>query len=181
MMCIIEVNSILLAAYTQNFSLCYAFFAPIFALIYVLVVLGFLALFLRFLPKFFFSPKRIRFRVSKFEEIFYQKIKIRKWKDFVPEMGWTAGFPKNKITSLETTYLKRFLWETCFAESLHFLSASLGFTALIIFPKEAWFFCCANPLHKCGLKCSSLLGSKAHSGQTSKGDKSQTKRRSALS
>ena len=56
-----------------------------------------------------------------------------------------------------------------------------GFYGADNLSKRSVVFCCANPLHKCGLKCSSLLGSKAHSGQTSKGDKSQTKRRSALS
>lgn len=121
-------------------SLAYAIISPLFVLAYVLVLLGLLDLVLRIFPKSMYNYKSKFYVASKREIRFYEKIGIRKWKDLVPELGATGGFSKRNIKSLEPTYIKRFLYETCFAEILHLLAALLGFTALFFFPPHHYYF-----------------------------------------
>lgn len=81
------------------------------------------------------------YAVSAEEKKFYEKLKIRKWKDKIPEIGHFTGFRKNKIAdpkSLE--YVERFLLEICYGELGHFFSVFFGFLILLLFPiTDIWF------------------------------------------
>ena len=126
---------------THSISIAYAILGPLFVLAYVLVVLGICALGMRWLiPKSAWNFESKLFRVSKCEVKFYDRIGIRKWKSLVPEMGNTAGFPKRELKTLDTDYLGRFLWETCYAEGLHFTVGVLGLTALFFVPVRDFYF-----------------------------------------
>lgn len=129
-----------IAVNTGVFSLTYAILAPTIAMIYVLVLEAIPAIIYRFLPKALFNYKNWVFRIRKKEKSIYIKLGIRKWKDKIPELGWTAGFPKRHVKSNEAQYLGKFLNETCFAECLHFTSSLLGFTTLFFFPPAQYFF-----------------------------------------
>ncbi len=124
---------------TNTYSLAYAILSPIYALVFVLVLLGALDLILRIFPKSLYSYKHKFYVASKREIRFYEKIGIKKWKDKVPELGATGGFSKKNIKSLDSKYIARFIYETCFGEILHLLAALLGFLCLLFFPARHFY------------------------------------------
>lgn len=85
----------------------------------------------RLLPASFASPERKIFAVSKQEKLFYERLKIRKWKDKIPEIGHLTGFRKNRLTEPNNpAYLRRFLLENCYGEIVHAVSVPCGFAIL---------------------------------------------------
>ena len=134
-------SAICVSCLDGTISLTYAIVAPLLVLLYVFLVLGVLNLILRFcLPKSCWDYKRKYFTVSKKEVKFYEKLKIRNWKDKVPEWGKTAGFSKSRLQSLDAEYLQKFIYETCIGEILHLLGAIFGFTCLFFFPVAHYYF-----------------------------------------
>lgn len=107
------------------------------------VVLGALAVFLidaisaliirRLTPKSLYSPKKRIFRVSKRERDLYKLIKIKSWKDHVPELGGFTDFHKDKLEShSDAEYLERFIVEANYGVVIHLANALLGFLILFI-------------------------------------------------
>lgn len=126
-------------------SIVYALVMPFFVNAWVLVVLGIVALITRLLfPKRVWNYRLKFYRVSPKEMKFYRNIKVKAWKEKIPEMGWTGGFPKDKLASQEVPYLFKFLQETCYAEVMHLLSAFLGFTVLFVLPVQDYLL--ATPI-----------------------------------
>lgn len=90
-----------------------------------------------FFPKKWFSHERKFFKVAKGERAFYDKIKIKSWKEKVWELGALGGFRKNKIKSPNNTdYLERFIIEGNIGVTGHFLGIFLGFVVILILPKS---------------------------------------------
>lgn len=80
------------------------------------------AVFIRKLPKKWFDYHNKIFVVKDSEINFYKKIKIRSWKDKIPEAGQTANFKKDHIYDPNNPeYVKQFIDETCYSSVLHFL------------------------------------------------------------
>ena len=82
----------------------------------------------RLLPKKCVPYEAKIFAVGAKEKRFYERLKIRKWKDRIPEIGHLTGFRKNKIAdpnSLE--YVERFLLEIRYGQVVHFVSLFSGF------------------------------------------------------
>lgn len=114
---------------------------PMAVNIYVLLLLGVVSLLMRLIiPTNFWIKKRKCFKVWRKEKTFYDRIKIKKWKDKIPEMGKIAGFPKDSIRSMDCSYLQKFIAETCFAEWMHFIVGVVGFTALCFCPIHDYVF-----------------------------------------
>ena len=66
------------------------------------------------------------------EKNFYSKLKIKAWKDMVPELGGFTSFHKNKLESeSDLVYLERFIIEANYGVVIHIANAILG--ALIVF------------------------------------------------
>ena len=87
------------------------------------------------------------FTVKAKEKKFYEKLKIRKWKDKVPEIGQFTGFRKNKIVDPKSVeYLDRFLLEACYGEIGHFFSVFFGFLILLLFPISTIWFSVSIPV-----------------------------------
>ena len=87
----------------------------------------------RLLPAKLADHEKRIFKVGAKEKKLYEKLKIRKWKDKVPEIGQFTGFRKNKLDDPKSVeYLDRFLLESCYGEIVHFFSAILGF--LLVLP-----------------------------------------------
>ena len=144
-MTIVEISAISFSLATGLMSLSRSVIMPFFVNAYVLVVLGVVALLMRiFIPRRFWNANKKMFYVSKKEIDFYNKLEIKKWKERVPEMGCSSGFPKNEIKSLEKDYLWRFLQENCYAEFMHYVVAILGFT--VVFFLEGFDFIFATPI-----------------------------------
>ncbi len=93
----------------------------------------------RVLPDKVFNPYR-RFKVYPKENRLYTKLKVKKWKDKIPELGKLGGFAKNHINEPNNPqYIFRFLTETCIAETLHFYSIILSGLVFLFIPNQYLF------------------------------------------
>lgn len=87
----------------------------------------------RLLPMKWFTPEKKLFQVSKKEHHFYNKIKIKSWKDKVPELGMFTAFSKSDFKgSSDSAYLKRFIIESNYGVICHLQNAICGFGILFI-------------------------------------------------
>ena len=87
----------------------------------------------RALPMSWFSYGKKIFSVSKKEKKFYQSIKIKSWKDKIPELGGFTSFHKNELSSSnDVEYLKRFIIESNYGVVIHIENALLGFMIFLI-------------------------------------------------
>lgn len=91
----------------------------------------------RLLPMKWFTPEKKLFQVSKKEHKFYNKIKIKSWKDKVPELGGFTNFSKSEFKSPgDKEYLKRFIIESNYGVICHLQNAICGFLIMFI---PHWF------------------------------------------
>lgn len=105
----------------------------------VVLIDGLLALIIHHLPSKWFNYQFKRFHIFKFERRFYDKIKIKKWKDHIPELGGLADFRKNKVSDpTNNEYVEKFLTECCYGEVIHFMSIFLGFLVILYWPR-GWY------------------------------------------
>ncbi|MBO4412625.1 MAG: hypothetical protein J5779_01255 [Clostridia bacterium] len=81
----------------------------------------------------------INFKVGKFKKWLCKLTRVKKWKDHIPVGGRVAGFrlkSLDKNATKNVTYLNRFIFESCFAEWLHFIIFVWCFVSLFILPQE---------------------------------------------
>ena len=102
---------------------------------------GLIATIARLMPAKCADHTKKVYQVSAKEKRFYEKLKIRMWKDKIPEIGHFTGFRKNKLADPQSVeYVDRFLLESCYGELGHFFSLFLGFTVLLLYPlSDVWF------------------------------------------
>ena len=87
----------------------------------------------RLLPMKWFTPEKKLFQVSKKEHNFYKAIKIKAWKDKVPELGMFTAFSKSEFkSSADKEYLHRFIVESNYGVICHLQNAIFGFVILFI-------------------------------------------------
>lgn len=96
------------------------------------------AILVRIIPNKKFNPFAKFFCERKNERKFYEKLKIRKWKDVIPEMGKTLKFfDKTNLGDKPTAeHLYQFLIETCYAEVMHELGIFFSVFLLVILPSK---------------------------------------------
>lgn len=105
------------------------------AVVIEILIDAMVATFARLLPKKCANYTLKVYRVSAKEKRFYEKLKIRLWKDRIPEIGHFTGFRKNKLVDPRSVaYVERFLMESCYGEIGHFFALPLGFLVLLLFP-----------------------------------------------
>jgi glycosyl-4,4'-diaponeurosporenoate acyltransferase len=123
----------------QNFLLLFGLVA--IGVVFEIAVDGLVATIARLMPAKFADNTKKVYQVSAKEKKFYEKLKIRMWKDKIPEIGHFTGFRKNKLAEPQSVeYVDRFLLESCYGELGHFFSLFLGFTVLLLYPlSEVWF------------------------------------------
>lgn len=86
----------------------------------------------RLTPKKWYADGKRIFTVSKREKNFYCKLRIKEWKDKIPELGGFTSFHKDKLESVsDADYLRRFILEANFGVVIHIANALLG--ALVAF------------------------------------------------
>ena len=101
----------------------------------VIAVDGLFAFLIRRLP----GHERRFFQVSAKEKKFYEKLKIRKWKDKVPELGQFTNFHKNKVAEpRNNVYLERYMLEAAYGEVIHLAGCFLGFVIIFFYPLKYW-------------------------------------------
>ncbi len=101
----------------------------------------------RGLPERWFPHDGKIFKVSVKEKRFYEKLRIRKWKEKIPEIGRLTGFRKNRVEdpkSLE--YVERFLLEIRYGQVVHFVSLFSGFLLLLFLFFPFGYFSIALPI-----------------------------------
>ena len=108
--------------------------------VFEILVDGLTATIARLLPAKYADHTKRAYQVSVEEKKFYEKLKIRMWKDKIPEIGHFTGFRKNKLADPQSVeYVDRFLLESCYGEIGHFFSLFFGFTVLLLYPlSEVW-------------------------------------------
>ena len=105
----------------------------------VIAVDGLFAFLIRRLPEKWFGHERRFFQVSAKEKKFYEKLKIRKWKDKVPELGQFTNFHKNKVAEPRNkVYLERYMLEAAYGEVIHLAGCFLGFVIIFFYPLKYW-------------------------------------------
>lgn len=105
----------------------------------VIAVDGLFAFLIRRLPEKWFGHERRFFQVSAKEKKFYEKLKIRKWKDKVPELGRFTNFHKNKVAEpRNNVYLERYMLEAAYGEVIHLAGCFLGFVIIFFYPLKYW-------------------------------------------
>lgn len=129
--CVLIISASLFFIFSTNFFYLLGFTA--LAAVLVIVVDVLVATVCRLLPEKFANHESKVYTVSAKEKSFYEKLKIRKWKDKVPEIGHFTGFRKNKIADPKSVeYLDRFLLEACYGELGHFWILFFGFMILLL-------------------------------------------------
>jgi glycosyl-4,4'-diaponeurosporenoate acyltransferase len=115
--------------------------------VFEILVDGLVATVARLMPAKYADYTKRAYQVSVEEKKFYEKLKIRVWKDKIPEIGHFTGFRKNKIAEPQSVeYVDRFLLESCYGELGHFFSLFLGFTVLLLYPLSDVWFALAIPI-----------------------------------
>ena len=110
----------------------YILFAIGFAVI-AIVIDGIVAFAIRKMPEKYFQKDKGIFKTSVKELRFYEFIKVKKWKDYVPELGNFTGFHKNKITNpFDNKYIWRFIIESRYGVAIHFYSVPTSFLLLFL-------------------------------------------------
>lgn len=117
------------------------------AVVIVMLLDGLTATVCRLLPEKCANADKKIFIVSAKEKKFYEKLKIRKWKDKIPEIGQFTGFRKNKIADPKSVeYLDRFLLEICYGELGHITSVFTSFLLLLFFFLSPLWWAIAIPV-----------------------------------
>ena len=102
----------------------------------------------RLCPAKWFPIDHKFYAVGKKEKNVYEKMKIRLWKDKIPEIGHFTGFRKNKLDDPKSVeYVEQFMLESCYGEIGHIISCFVGFLVMIPFPftPEGWW-CISLPV-----------------------------------
>ena len=100
---------------------------------------GLFAAIIHAMPNKWFNKDKKFFDVSRKERKFYDKLKIKNWKDKVAELGFLGGFRKNKINDPKNPeYLAQFVIENNKGIVLHIVGMIAGFLILLFpLPKYA--------------------------------------------
>ena len=100
--------------------------------IIVILVDGIVAWIIRNMPKKWFDYHHKMFITSEKEKKFYKIIKVKLWKEKVPELGMFTSFRKNKISDPNNPeYLKRYILEACYGVAIHYFSVPFGFLIML--------------------------------------------------
>lgn len=98
------------------------------------------------LPRKLFNSEIFPFKSFKFESNgrIYEKLKIRKWKDKLPDMSTFVKFmvPKTFDIASDATCLKRLIDESCVAELIHFVLIICGLYCKIIWNSSGGTILC---------------------------------------
>lgn len=101
---------------------------------------GLVAIAVQFMPDWLFSVENPLYHVSEVEQNLYKKLKVRKWKDKVWELGGLGGFSKKNLTNPNSSeYIEKFIVECNKGVLTHRLSYSIGFIPMLFIPNVCAF------------------------------------------
>lgn len=96
---------------------------------------GLIALLINKMPDAWFGVDNPLYRVSEAERKRYQKLKVRKWKDQIWELGGLGGFSKKSLlVPDDPAYIEKFIIECNKGVLTHRLSYFVGFLPMVWIP-----------------------------------------------
>ena len=132
---LISLLNILLGSYDFNHSALWVICAVVLSVIVEIAIQGVVATIVKHLPNKWFTHDKKIFKISKHERKFYEKIKIRSWKDRVWELGALGGFRKNKIADPNSPeYLLQFVVESNKGVTDHVVGILVSFLVIFMLP-----------------------------------------------
>ncbi len=101
---------------------------------------GMIAIAINKMPDRWFGVENRLYAVSEKEKTLYKKLKVRRWKDKVWELGGLGGFSKKKVQEPgNPKYIEKFIIECNKGVLTHRLSYPIGFLAMLTLPNAcAW-------------------------------------------
>ena len=143
---IIGVASVLLMVLNISFGTSVFGYSPTWVILAVIIAVAFefvidliFAGCVKIMPSKWFEMDKKCFEVSRKERNFYEKIKIKSWKDKVWELGGVGGFRKNKIKDPNSPeYLHMFIIESNKGIVTHILGIFAGFLVILFLPLRYW-------------------------------------------
>lgn len=79
------------------------------------------------------------FTVSKRERNFWIKLGVKKFKDYLPDLGVLVKFRKSSIENPKSKeYIYAYMQESCCGEIGHILALFLGYLVIFLFPLKFW-------------------------------------------
>ena len=92
------------------------------------------------MPDRWFGVDNTLYRVSEWEQKLYKKLRVRRWKDKVWELGGLGGFSKRVLADPDDpAYIEKFIIECNKGVLTHRASYPLGFLAMLTLPNAcAW-------------------------------------------
>lgn len=110
----------------------YAVIATVWCTALQFAVDGSIAIIINRLPNAWFSVDKRMFYVSETERQLYKRLKVRRWKDKVWELGGLGGFSKKRLISPDDpSYIEKFIIECNKGVIVHRLSYAAGFLAML--------------------------------------------------
>ena len=101
---------------------------------------GFWAIVINKMPNKWFGVDNPLYRVSEWERDLYKRLKVRRWKDKVWELGGLGGFSKKTLREPDNpAYIERFIIECNKGVLTHRLSYPVGFLAMLTLPNACAF------------------------------------------
>ncbi len=96
---------------------------------------GLFALLINKLPDKWFGVNNRLFHVTKAERNLYKKLRVRRWKDKLWELGGLGGFSKKTIASPDSPeYIEKFIIECHKGVAVHRTGYVAGFLAMLTLP-----------------------------------------------
>ena len=131
----ISVLNIFLGSFAFDYSAIWIICAVVLSVIAEIAIQGIIATIVKHMPNKWFAHDKKLFKISKKERNFYEKLKIRSWKDKVWELGALGGFRKNKIADPNNPeYLLQFVVESNKGVTDHVVGIVFGFLVIFILP-----------------------------------------------
>ncbi len=96
---------------------------------------GLIALLINKMPDRHFDADKPSYAVSAWEQKLYKKLKVRRWKDKVWELGGLGGFSKKNFKEPgDVAYVEKFIIECNKGVLTHRLSYPIGFLPMLLIP-----------------------------------------------
>lgn len=87
------------------------------------------------MPQKWFNSDKTIFASKEKESLFYEKIKIKKWKDKIAELGFFTNFSKKQIVNPKSKeYVDRYILEANYGTLIHFVCIFTGFLIVFAYP-----------------------------------------------
>ncbi len=118
----------------------FAVLAVIWCTVLCFALDGGIALLINKMPDRWFGVDNPHYSVSEAEKKLYKKLRVRRWKDRVWELGGLGGFSKKFLKEPDSPeYIEKFIIECNKGVLTHRLSYPIGFlTMLTLLPRGAW-------------------------------------------